>query len=180
MNSTTHRWSHSWYRSRYCPSSIEQDGVDTAINGTVPIYFRASPDLCHHVGRGINPHSGAVLLTHLECAYIIWPLAGMLAVGVHICWLTHLECTYIIWPSAGMLAAGVHICWLTHLEHAYIIWPLAGMLAAGVHICQLTRLEHAYITWPSAGTLSVTKHICQLAHIDCAYIITRLLAGMLK
>src|SRR5882672_2739953 len=62
MNTTIHRWSHSWYRSRYCPSSIVQDGGDTAINGTVPIYFRASPNLCHHVRRGINPHGRAVIV----------------------------------------------------------------------------------------------------------------------
>src|SRR5882672_610772 len=69
MNSTTHRWSHSWYRSRYCPSSIVQDGGDTAINGTVPIYFRASPELCHHVGRGINPHGRAIIvLSDSTCA----------------------------------------------------------------------------------------------------------------
>src|SRR5467141_3073448 len=43
MNSIIHRWNHSWYRSRYCPSSIVQDGGDTTINGTVPIYFRAPP-----------------------------------------------------------------------------------------------------------------------------------------
>src|SRR5882672_452433 len=61
LNSTTHRWSHSWYRSRYCPLSIVQDGGDTAINGTVLIYFRASPDLCHHIGRGINPRSRAII-----------------------------------------------------------------------------------------------------------------------
>src|SRR5882672_1040571 len=61
MNSIIHKWSHSWYRSRYCPSSIVQDGGDTAINGTVPIYFRTSPDLCHHVGRGINPCGRAVI-----------------------------------------------------------------------------------------------------------------------
>src|SRR5882672_700162 len=60
MNMTIHRWSYSWYRSRYCPSSIVQDGGDTTINGTVPIYFRASPNLCHHVGRGINPRGRAV------------------------------------------------------------------------------------------------------------------------
>src|SRR5882672_1825231 len=60
MNSIIHQWSHSWYRSRYCPSSIVQGGGDTAINGTVPIYFRASPDLCHHIGRGISPHGRAV------------------------------------------------------------------------------------------------------------------------
>src|SRR5882672_2078886 len=66
-----------------------------------------------------------------------------------------------IWPSAGTLAAGRHICWLTCLEHAYIIWPSAGMLAAGVHICWLTRLEHAYIIWPSAGTLAAGRHICR-------------------
>src|SRR5467141_3413856 len=60
MNSIIHQWSHSWYRSRYCPSSIVQAGGDTAINGTVPIYFRASPDLCHHIGRGINPRGRAV------------------------------------------------------------------------------------------------------------------------
>src|SRR5882672_10938654 len=64
MNSIMHQWSHSWYRSRYCPSSIVQDGGDTAINGTVPIYFRASPDLCHHVGRGINPRGRAVTPSH--------------------------------------------------------------------------------------------------------------------
>src|SRR5882672_1348080 len=64
MNTTIHRWSYSWYRSRYCPSSIVQDGGDTAINGTVLIYFRASPDLCHHVGRGINPHSRAITIPH--------------------------------------------------------------------------------------------------------------------
>src|SRR5882672_1724523 len=62
MNSTILQWSHSWYRSRYCPSSIVQDGGDTAINRTVPIYFRAPPDLCHHVGRGINPHGRAVIV----------------------------------------------------------------------------------------------------------------------
>src|SRR5882672_3286193 len=65
MNSTTHRWSHSWYRSRYCPSSIVQDGGDTTINRTVPIYFQTSPDLCHHVGRGINPHGRAIILLAL-------------------------------------------------------------------------------------------------------------------
>src|SRR5882672_2343580 len=64
MNSIIHQWSHSWYRSRYRPSSIVQDGGDTAINGTVPIYFRTSPDLCHHVGRGINPRGRAVTRTH--------------------------------------------------------------------------------------------------------------------
>ena len=31
MNSTTHRWSHSWYRSKHCPSSIVQDGGHTTI-----------------------------------------------------------------------------------------------------------------------------------------------------
>jgi len=68
MNSTTHWWSHSMYRSKNCPSSIVQDGGDTAINGTVPIYFRASPDLCHHVGRGINPCGGAVtVLSDCTC-----------------------------------------------------------------------------------------------------------------
>src|SRR5882672_11098886 len=70
MNSIMHRWSHSWYRSRYCPSSIVQDGGDTAINGTVPIYFRACPDLCHHVGRGINPRGRAV--TGGMCAWAAW------------------------------------------------------------------------------------------------------------
>src|SRR5882672_10725791 len=69
MDSIIHRWSHSWYRSRYRPSSIVQDGGDTAINGTVPIYFQASPDLCHHVGRGINPHGRAVtVLSDCTCA----------------------------------------------------------------------------------------------------------------
>ena len=69
MNSITHQWSHPWYRSRYCPSSIVQDGGDTAINGTVPIYFRTSPDLCHHVGRGINPRGRAVtVLSDSTCA----------------------------------------------------------------------------------------------------------------
>src|SRR5882672_8577010 len=69
MNSTTHRWSHSWYRSKHCPLSIVQDGGDTAINGTVLIYFQTSPDLCHQVGRGINPHSGAVtVLSYYTCA----------------------------------------------------------------------------------------------------------------
>src|SRR5882672_6593177 len=62
MNLTTHRWSHSWYRSTYCPSLIVQDGGDTAINGTVPIYFRTSPDLCHHIRRGINPRGRAVIV----------------------------------------------------------------------------------------------------------------------
>src|SRR5882672_849790 len=61
MNSTIHQWSHSWYRSKYCPSLIVQDSGDTTINGTVPIYFRASPDLCHHFGRGINPCGRAVI-----------------------------------------------------------------------------------------------------------------------
>src|SRR5882672_2073694 len=69
MNMTIHRWSYSWYRSRYCPSSIVQDGGDTTINGTVPIYLRASPDLCHHVGRGINPRGRAVtVLSDSTCA----------------------------------------------------------------------------------------------------------------
>src|SRR5467141_556274 len=69
MNSIIHQWSHSWYRSRYCPSSIVQDGGDTAINGTVPIYFRTFPDLCHHVGRGINPRGRAVtVLSDSTCA----------------------------------------------------------------------------------------------------------------
>src|SRR5882672_4836155 len=63
-----------------------------------------------------SPLSG---VSRLEHAYIIWPLAGMLAAGVHICRLTHLEGTYIIWPSAGMLAAGAHIFRLTRLECAY-------------------------------------------------------------
>src|SRR5882672_4307231 len=62
MNSTILRCSHSWYRSRYCPLLIVQDGGDTTINGTVLIYFRASPDLCHHVRRGINPHGRAVTI----------------------------------------------------------------------------------------------------------------------
>src|SRR5882672_6850345 len=33
MNSTTHQWSHSWYRSDHSPSLIVQDGGDTTING---------------------------------------------------------------------------------------------------------------------------------------------------
>src|SRR5467141_2056698 len=69
MNSIIHQWSHSWYRSRYCPLSIVQDGGDTAINGTVPIYFQASPNLCHHVGRGINPHGRAITPTHTACRH---------------------------------------------------------------------------------------------------------------
>src|SRR5882672_10570760 len=41
--------------------------------------------------------------THLEHAYIIWPSAGMLAVGVHIYQPTCLECKKYIW--ANMLYA---------------------------------------------------------------------------
>src|SRR5882672_6873232 len=70
MNSIIHQWSHSWYRSRYCPSSIVQDGGDTAINGTVPIYFQAFPNLCHHVGRGINPRGRAVTVCRCARAWV--------------------------------------------------------------------------------------------------------------
>ena len=69
MDSITHWWSHSWYRSKYCPSLIVQDSGDTTINGTVPIYFQAFPDLCHHVGRGINPCSRAVTYSLLTKSF---------------------------------------------------------------------------------------------------------------
>src|SRR5882672_1131596 len=45
-----------------------QDGGDTAINGTVLIYFQAFPNLCHHIRRGINPHGRAVtVLSDCTC-----------------------------------------------------------------------------------------------------------------
>ena len=60
MNSITHQWSHPLYRLNHSPLSIVQDGGDTTINGTVPIYLQTSPDLCHHVRRGIKPCGRAI------------------------------------------------------------------------------------------------------------------------
>src|SRR6266850_421171 len=69
MNKYTHVWNHLWYRLNHGPSSIVQDGGDTTINGTVLIYFRPFPDLCHHIGRGINPHGRAVTGSVFRCGY---------------------------------------------------------------------------------------------------------------
>src|SRR5882672_1705492 len=129
MNTTIHRWSYSWYRSRYCPSSIVQDGGDTAINGTVPIYFRASPDLCHHVGRGINPRGRAVtdvsFTDHFYCVVPECIDASVLVVHVVSCEISSIRtdmyhCSRIREPDvrpAGVPIAPYYVHACDSLDH---------------------------------------------------------------
>src|SRR5882672_5508440 len=88
MNKYTHLWNHLWYRPNHSPSSIVQDGGDTAINGTVLIYFRPFPDLCHHIGRGINPCGRAITGSGSGVGILVWVFMfrfGYLCSG-YSCW----------------------------------------------------------------------------------------------
>jgi len=40
--------------------------------------------------------------------------------------VTHLECTYIAWPLAGTLSVTKHLCQLACIEHAYYYYPPFG------------------------------------------------------
>jgi len=68
----------------------------------------------------------------------------------HICWLTQLECAYIIWLLAGTLAVGVHICRLTLGVHIYCR-PLLVPFSVTKHLCQLACIEHAIYYYPPFG-----------------------------
>jgi len=98
---------------------VSQDGGDTAINGTVLIYFEHPPDLCHHVVRGINPHGRAIIGSQTRHAAILWPFAhnhltGPKKMDMVLC----LAAYWISWMSGGDFSS---IFSLVHHHNVYLV-----------------------------------------------------------
>jgi len=91
----------SWNRLIHSPSSIVQEGRDTAINGTVPTYFQPHfwpcPQPCQHVGSSVNPHSRAVICSGYP-QRSSWGVLTALGTGIYT--PRHLG---RVWPDVAIL-----------------------------------------------------------------------------
>jgi len=144
MNKYTHWWNHLWYRLNHSPSSIVQDGGDTTINGTVLIYFWPFPDLCHHIGRGINPHGRAITGSVFRCGY------SGLGIHVHV-WV------FVFWVF--MLGFGYSFSGI-------LIWVLRFSVQVWVfrfgYSC--SSISHGMISCEVCLSSTSSMHWCTLPH----------------
>jgi len=147
MNKYTHWWSHLWYRSNHSSSSIVQDGGDTTINRTVTIYFRLFPDLCHHIGRGINPHGRAITGSVFRCGY------SGLGIHVHV-WV------FVFWVfmlGFGYSFSGILI-WVGYWGSVF----RCGYSGLGISV-QVWVFMFKYFTWHDY-VITAVKFSCHSPH----------------